>query len=116
MYNFTAKVISGRKTGRELGFPTANLDKLDLPISHGVYAVEVKPAGKSYQGLMHYGPKKTFDGEVTREVYIKNFSQNIYGQTLEVKVIRKIREVRRFKNIEELKKQISKDLLELNKS
>lgn len=105
--------MKGQGRGRWLGFPTANLNKLNLPLSYGVYAAEVKLAGSIYQGLMHYGPKKTFNEAVTCEVYFKDFNKNIYGRTLAVKAIRKIREIKKFKNAEELKKQIQIDLKEL---
>lgn len=115
MYSFKAKVAPGQGLGRRFGFPTANLDKKSLSIDYGVYAVKVKLAQAHYQGLMHYGPKKTFDGEVSCEVYLKDFSKSIYGRALTVEVGRKIREVRKFDNAEALKKQISKDLLELGR-
>lgn len=110
MYSFQAKVVKGQGLGRGLGFPTANLNKLNLPIDYGVYAAEIKLAGLAYGGLMHYGPKKTFGGEVSCEVYLKDFHKNIYGRTLEVKVGRKIRGVRKFKSTLQLKKQIENDL------
>lgn len=110
MYSFTAKVIAGKGRGGRIGFPTANLDKLNLAIDYGVYLVKVKSDGKIYQGLMHFGPKKTFNQEVSCEIFIKDFKNNIYGQRLEVEVVRKIREVRKFADAEELKKQIKKDL------
>ncbi|MBA3046727.1 riboflavin kinase [Patescibacteria group bacterium] len=134
---FTAKVIIGRGRGKRLGFPTANLDKTDLKIKHGVYLVEaeVYPAlfrqdiksrrrveyskrcgadKKPYQGLLHFGPKKTFCEDVSLELFIKNFDFDIYGKSVKIKIIRKIREVKKFANAEELKKQIKKDLEKLN--
>lgn len=110
MYRFKAKVIAGRGRGAKLGFPTANLDKLNLKIDHGIYLAEVELAGRIYQGLLHYGRQKTFSGELTCEVFIKNFNKNIYGRELAVKVGGKIREIKKFKNAEELKKQMEKDL------
>ncbi len=115
-YKFKAKVIVGRGLGGRIGFPTANLKVSDLPLKHGVYLVEVKLAGKLKPGLMHWGPKKTFDREVSCEIYLKHFNKDIYGRELEVEVGRKIRDVKKFKNIEELKNQINKDLLELDKA
>ena len=64
---------------------------------------------------MHWGPRKTFNGGVSGEVFLKNFHDNIYGRTLAVAVIRKIREVRKFADAAALKKQIQKDLAELEK-
>lgn len=93
-----------------MGFPTANLDKKDLNIEHGVYAVDVEINGKLFKGLLHFGPKKTFGEGVSLELYIKNFNFNIYNKDVKIKIIGKIREVRKFNGAEELKKQIYQDL------
>ena len=107
---FEAKVIVGSGRGRRLGFPTANLDKINLDIDYGVYSVEVEVDNNLHKGLLHFGQRKTFHEGVSLELYITDFNQNIYHQNVKVKIIRKIREIRKFKNIEELKKQISKDI------
>ena len=91
---FTAKVIYGKDRGKKiLGYPTANLDKTDLDIPHGVYAVEVNVKGKKYSGVMHFGIKEVFNEGASLEVLIKDFSEDIYGQNIEVKVINRIREI-----------------------
>lgn len=113
-FKFKAKVIAGRGLGRKIGFPTANLAVKSLPLEYGVYLATISLDKKIYQGLMHWGPKKTFNRELSCEVYLKNFNKNIYGRTLEAEVVRKIREIKKFKNIGELKKQIEKDLISLN--
>ena len=110
MHRFKAKVIVGRGRGAPIGFPTANLDKINLPLEYGVYLAVVKLDEKNYQGLMHYGPKLTFNEAVSCEIYLKNFHKNIYGRILEVEVLEKIREVKKFINIRALKEQIKKDL------
>ena len=115
MYRFKTKVISGRGRGRQIGFPTANLAITDLLLAHGVYAVKVRLSHRLYQGLLHYGPKKTFGEPLSLEAHLISFNKNIYGRILEIEVGRKIREVRKFANIQALRKQIKKDLQELNK-
>lgn len=115
MYRFKAKIISGCGRGRRLGFPTANLAVSDLSIPYGVYKVKVKLGNKLYQGLLHYGLKETFGEPLSVEVHLKNFNQDIYGRILAVEVGAKIREVKKFNNAEALKKQIKKDLQELDK-
>jgi len=106
---FTARVVRGEGRGRGLGYPTANLDKTELDIPHGVYAVEVGVRGKKYSGLMHFGIKEVFNEGASLEVLIKDFSEDIYGQNIDVKVIRKIREVKKFDNSNLLVEQIKKD-------
>jgi riboflavin kinase/FMN adenylyltransferase len=107
---FKAKVIKGEGRGKKLGYPTANLDKTDLDIAHGVYVVKLKLKDKVYDAIMHFGYKEVFKGPVSLEVLIKDFSENIYDQEISVKVIKKIREVKKFNSIDELKKNISRDL------
>ncbi len=113
MFVFRAKVIAGSGRGHKIGFPTANLNKIELPLDYGIYSVAVNLNKNQYHGLMHYGPKKTFNEPVSCEVFIKNFNRNIYGYLLKITVNKKIREIKKFKNIERLKKQIEKDLSEL---
>jgi len=108
--NFRAKVINGQGRGRTWGYPTANLDKTNLDISHGVYTVELEIAGQKYRGLMHFGFKEIFQGPVSLEVLIKDFSGDLYGQEIGVKVIEKIREVKKFKDIKSLQAAITEDL------
>lgn len=107
---FNAKVIKGDGRGKKLGYPTANLDKTDLDIPHGVYVVKVTLKNIVYDAIMHFGYKEVFKGPVSLEVLIKDFSDDIYNQEISVKVLRKIREVKNFDNIEDLKKNIAKDL------
>lgn len=107
---FKAVIISGKGRGKRLGFPTANLDNVDLDIPHGVYLVKARINGNNYRSLLHFGFKETFDEKPSLEVYIGNFKGDIYGKMLKVKIIRKIREVMKFKSVKELKKQIKKDL------
>lgn len=107
---FKAKVITGSGMGRKLGFPTANLDKIDLDIDYGVYLAEIAIDRKLYRGLLHFGPKKTFNNKVSLEAHIKNFDFNIYNKNVIIKIIKKIREVKKFNNADELKEQIKQDL------
>jgi len=93
---FTARVIHGYGRGKALGFPTANLDKTDLDIPHGVYLVGVKVQGKEYSALMHFGFKDVFNEAPSLEVLIKDFSADIYNQEIEVVVGRRLREIKKF--------------------
>lgn len=107
---FSARVIHGQGRGRELGFPTANLDKPDLDIPHGIYAVNLVLGDHKYLGLMHFGFKDVFAEAVSLEILIKDFSAAIYGENIEVTVLKKIREVQKFSNPDALALAITSDL------
>ena len=102
---FTATVIHGR--GRWL--QTANLDKKDLAIEHGVYAVDVLRKKKKYAWLMHFGYRPSLHDSVSTEVILQNFSEDLYGETIKVYIHKKIRDIVAFDSTEELEAQIKKD-------
>ncbi|MCX6794739.1 MAG: EamA family transporter [Candidatus Falkowbacteria bacterium] len=108
--SFFSRVIRGQGKGKAIGWPTANLDKVDLDMPHGIYAVKVKLAGRDYLGLLHFGFKDIFKKEVSLEVFIKDFSGDIYGANLEIEVLEKIREVKSFANSDLLVEAIKSDL------
>lgn len=101
-------VIEGVKLGRKLGFPTANLEYPSniIKIPYGVYKVEVLDR----IAIMNWGVKPTIGSEEVLEVHIPNFSENIYGKKLQIKIIDKIRDEKKFNNLDELKAQIKKDV------
>ncbi len=112
---FSACVIAGQGKGRSIGLPTANLDKNDLDIPHGIYAVSLLLQGQKYFGLMHFGFKDIFAEAVSLEVLIKDFQGDIYGENMTVTVLEKIREVRKFSGPTELLAAIHDDWLSLAK-
>lgn len=113
-YSFSGEVIKGDRRGRELGFPTANIKLNDgkklLPFI-GIYAVELLLENEKHFGLMSIGKRPTFynDGSVTTEVYIYDFDKNIYGKTVTVNIIERIRGEEKYSSVEELVKQMNKD-------
>lgn len=116
-YSFSGKIVTGDKRGRELGFPTANidLDNLDKQIpAIGIYAVEffIHSENKKYSGVMSIGKRPTFynDGKLTTEVFIFDFDKDIYGANVTVDVVERIRGEEKFSSAEELIKQIKKDV------
>lgn len=111
---FTAKVIRGEGRGRLLGYPTANLNKTDLDIPHGIYIVGVVVGGQKYSGLLHFGFKDVFNEPPSLEVWIKDFSADIYGQEIELTVERKLRDVKKFANAELLVAAIKEDIKALS--
>lgn len=115
-YRFYIKgeVVQGRQIGRSIGFKTANLiyPKNVTHIPDGVYAVEVLVDGEKYIGIANYGsnPTITSDSKKQIEVHIINFNENIYGQTITISFLDKIRDEIKFKSLTELKEQITKDI------
>jgi drug/metabolite transporter (DMT)-like permease len=107
---FKAKVIKGFGRGKKLGFPTANLDKTDLDLAHGVYLAKVSFDQREHNGLLFFGYKETFSEEPSLEVLIKDFSGDLYEKEPEIRVLNKIREVKKFSSLAELQEQIKKDL------
>ncbi len=114
-WTIEGNVNVGRKLGRKIGFPTCNIDIKDYVIAKpGVYAVKVKIGknNKIYKGIANLGYRPTFNQKkILLEVNIFNFSKNIYFKKLKVEFIRFIRGEKKFKGIEQLKKQIKKDIL-----
>ena len=114
-WSIEGRIKTGRKMGRKIGFPTCNVDIGDYIISKpGVYAVKVNidKIKKKYNGIANLGYRPTFNQKkILLEVNIFNFSKNIYNKKLKVEFISFIRGEKKFKNIEQLKKQIDKDIL-----
>lgn len=115
-YSFSGVVVEGDKRGRELGFPTANIEDFGndkfLP-AIGIYLVKIFVEGKNHFGLMSIGRRPTFyeSGDVTTEVYILDFSKDIYGEKVTVNIIERIRNEEKFSTVEELIDQIKDDEL-----
>lgn len=109
-FSFSAKIIKGEGIGKKIGFPTINLDKISLKIDYGVYLVEAEIDNKKYKGLLHFGPKKTFNNNISLELLIKNFISDINSKQIKIAIIKKIRDVKKFANIKDLQDQIKQDL------
>ncbi len=114
-YGFSSKVIHGDKQGREIGFPTANLTPISsnkLIPSAGVYAVECLFNKQILQGVMSIGSRPSFKNNEERiEVHLFDFSQDVYGEVLYIKVKQKLRENKKFDSVEDLKKAIESDTI-----
>ena len=110
---FKSKVIKGRGIGSKIGSPTINLslEGLDLKFSYGVYICKVWVRNSLYFGALFFGPRETFsESEPSLEIFLIDFSGNLYGSDVEVEVLDKIREIKRFKSIKKLEEQIKEDI------
>lgn len=116
-YFFSGQIVRGNQLGRTIGYPTANLqitniEKL-LP-QQGVYAVNLRISNKTelYQGMMNIGYRPTVDGKkFVIEANIFDFDADIYGENLEVSVIKQLRSEQKFEGLEMLRKQLDIDKL-----
>ena len=116
-YNYTivGRVVGGEQNGRQIGFPTANIDTTDWGLmmpAAGVYAVKVRKKNSMSLmcGMMNIGKRPTFDGTgQTAEVNIFDFNENLYGEILLVAFVSRVREEHRFESPEQLAEQLTKD-------
>ncbi|WP_022720720.1 bifunctional riboflavin kinase/FAD synthetase [Rhodopseudomonas sp. B29] len=107
----SGEVIHGDKRGRDLGYPTANI-RLDPECSlrHGIYAVRVARGGRLYDAVANFGRRPTFDnGAPLLEVFVFDFKESLYGETLDVAFIDFIRPEAKFDDIDALIRQMDDD-------
>ncbi len=111
------KVMRGNQRGRRIGFPTCNLKLNDYILPKlGVYAVKVNIGHLQKNGIANVGFRPTFKGQdLLLEVNIFGLSKNLYKKIISVNFIKFIRPEKKFKNIDELKVQINKDIIEAKK-
>ena len=118
-WSIEGRVIKGRQLGKKIGFPTANIDIKDyIAAKQGVYAVKVKKENstKFIKGIANLGYRPTFNQKkILLEVHLFNFSENLYNKYLTINFLKFIRKEKKFKNINQLKKQIRIDLLKAKK-
>jgi riboflavin kinase/FMN adenylyltransferase len=103
--------VHGDKRGRELGYPTANL-RLDAAcgLAHGIYAVRVGVHGRLYDGVASFGRRPMFDeGRVLLEVFLFDFTGDLYGELLDVAFIGWLRPESKFDTVESLVAQMGQD-------
>lgn len=113
-YSLSGKIVLGAQRGRTLGFPTANV-KLDehrkaVP-KNGVYIVKCRLEDEIHFGIMNIGYRPTFENkhELVLEVHILNFNRDIYGRTIEVEFLKRLRDEVKFESKEALIHQIESD-------
>jgi riboflavin kinase / FMN adenylyltransferase len=111
-FSLEGTVGTGQARGKTIGFPTANLQGITTLIpGDGVYAVRVLWHDKKFYGAANIGPNPTF-GENARkvEVHLIDFAGDLYGQTLSVEFIERIRNTKPFATVQELKDQLERDV------
>jgi riboflavin kinase/FMN adenylyltransferase len=117
-YSVTGTVIEGRKIGRTIGFPTANIkpdSQYKLIPGNGVYAIEVQLNDNLYSGMLSIGSNPTVNTDNrfrSIEVHILNFDKDIYGEKISVIFRKKLRDEKKFDNLEQLSAQMGRDKLD----
>ncbi len=115
MFTLHGTVVEGRKLGRKLGFPTANIeasDKFKIIPGYGVYAVKVELNGFDYNGMLNIGTRPTFNNNADNrsiEVNIFDFEGDIYNKEITLRFAGKIRDEQKFESVEMLVNQLAKD-------
>jgi riboflavin kinase/FMN adenylyltransferase len=116
-YRVAGRVGTGAKRGRTIGFPTANLEDVETLVpAEGVYAVRAFADGAAYAAAANIGPNPTF-GEQARkiEVHLIDFAGDLYGRTLVVDFLSRLRETKRFASVDELIAQLNHDVEQARK-
>ena len=112
------KVIKGEKRGRKIGFPTCNVELSNYTIPKlGVYSVTVETNSFKKKGIANIGYRPTFNGQnLLLEVNIFGINKNLYNKEIRVNFINFIRAEKKFKGLEQLKKQIKIDIIQAKKN
>jgi riboflavin kinase/FMN adenylyltransferase len=118
-YDLRGQIIGGQRLGRQIGFPTANIqpdDSLKLIPHDGVYACRVHLLGKTYGGMINVGQRptvKTGAPEKSLEVHIFDFNREVYSEEITVEFIKRTRPEMKFRGIDALKARLHQDSLEI---
>ncbi len=115
-FHLGGMVAEGEKLGRQLGFPTANIvldDAHKIIPGNGVYAVKMKYSNQWYDAMLNIGMKPTVneDGKSTIEVHAFDFNQEIYGHSVEIEFVSRMRDEQKFNSKDELVQQLHSDKL-----
>jgi riboflavin kinase/FMN adenylyltransferase len=115
-YSLSGLVVRGDRLGRQLGFPTANLDVAGLVLpAGGVYAAHAEAGGRNYRAVVNIGCRPTIkqlEPQLRVEAHLMDFSGDLYGQELQLFFVEKLRDEKKFDSVEELRAQIASDIQE----
>lgn len=116
-YHLRGRVGTGARRGRQLGFPTANLEAIPTLIpGDGVYAVLASWNHRTALGAAHIGPAPTFREQQRRvEVHLLDFVGDLYGEELTIRFLRQIRPTHRFADADDLVRQLRRDVEEVRR-
>jgi riboflavin kinase/FMN adenylyltransferase len=111
MIDIEQVVVHGRKLGRALGFPTANMSLEGYKdVERGVYRSSVDIDGVTYRAMSNVGIRPSVGGkELLLETHVIGFSGDLYGRKLRVTLVEKLRDEKRFSSISDLKEQLQRD-------
>ena len=113
LYHLSGAVVSGKRIGKKIGFPTANIkieEDYKLIPKDGVYAVSLEIDRVNYKGMLNIGKRPTVEGiDRTIEVNIFDFDKEIYDHEIKLCFVDRLRDEQKFENIEALKNQLSTD-------
>jgi riboflavin kinase/FMN adenylyltransferase len=111
-YRITGTVVTGAKRGRTIGFPTANLEEVEtlLP-AVGVYAVRAMTTMGPFAGAANIGPNPTFGEDARKvEVHLLDFAGDLYGQSMSVDFVARLRDTQKFTSVLTLSEQMTRDV------
>ena len=110
-FEICAEVVEGDRRGREIGFPTANLDFPHNPPMRGVFPVTSRLGDRLCRGVANVGTRPTVDGtRLLIEVHLLDFADDLYGQRMTVRFHPRLRAEQRFDSIDRLREQIGRDI------
>ncbi|MXW22836.1 MAG: bifunctional riboflavin kinase/FAD synthetase [Candidatus Dadabacteria bacterium] len=111
-YYIEGVVVEGERRGRKLGFPTVNLDtEWEILPKPGVYATYVKLSDGSHESITNIGVRPTFEeSKLTVETHIFDFNEDLYGKKFRVNFVERLRDEKRFENVDKLVEQINHDI------
>jgi riboflavin kinase / FMN adenylyltransferase len=115
-YSLSGKIIRGDQLGRQLGFPTANLDVAGLVLPpHGVYTIQARVRNQTHRAVVNIGSRPTLQNatpQVRVEAHLLDFKDDIYGEEMEIIFRRKLRDEKQFPSLAALQEQITRDVAE----
>ena len=113
-YSLSGRVIHGNQLGGRIGFPTANLDVAGLVLPpDGVYAAQVVRDGQTHRAVVNIGLRPTLQDPAPQrhvEAHLLDFNGPLYGEELEIALVRKLRDEIKFPSVAALKEQIARDI------